>query len=342
MASQSNDEETSEKSERSMRVGIGQLRDPSRDRLRLIRQLGVEDVIFNFYATEPAELPLSGESEWDLQELVQLRNRVEDAGLRLAAIENLPAYFYDDIVLGREGRDEQIEAVKRTIRNIGKADIPALGYNWMPNGVWSSSRTHPVRGGAEARAYDHAQLRDAPLTHDRAYHEEEMWENYAYFVEEVMPVAEEAGVRMGVHPDDPPVESLGGIPRLFRNFENYKRAMDLYDSPYHGVELGLGVFSEMGEDVTEVIRYFGERDEIIYVHFRDVVGTVPFFYETFLDDPEANYDEWEVVRTLEEVGFDGVLIPDHVPAMTSEDSWAAGRGHTVGYIKGMLRAVQSE
>lgn len=320
----------------SMRVGIGQLRDPSRERLRFIEQLGVTDVIFNF-AGDSEDVPFPGSSSWDLRDLVRLRNRVEDAGLRLAAIENIPLDFYDDVMLGRDGRDAQLEHVKETIRNLGRAEIPILGYNWMPNLVWSSSTTYPVRGGAEARAYNHEQLKDAPPTHDREYTEAELWENYEYFLREVIPVAEAVGVELCVHPDDPPVESLGGIPRLFRSFENYKRAMNLVDSPCHGIEFGLGVFSEMGEDVLEVIEYFGERDEISYVHFRDVEGTVPRFHETFVD--EGNYDAWEVVRKLDEVGFEGVMIPDHVPTMSCDDPWASGRGYTVGYLRGLLDAL---
>ncbi len=322
----------------TMRVGIGQLRDPSRDQLRFIAQLGIEDVIFNF-AGKAADVPLSGESSWDLQELVQLRNRVEDAGLRLAAIENVPLDFYEDVMLDGPRREDQLDGLETTIRNLGRADIPILGYNWMPNLVWSSSRTYPVRGGAEARAYDHEQLQDAPQTHDRTYTEAELWENYEYFLERLIPVAEEAGVTMCVHPDDPPVESLGGIPRLFRSFDNYKRAMDLVDSPNHGIEFGLGVFSEMGEDVIEVIEYFGPRDEITYVHFRDVAGTVPRFHETFLDEESSNYDEWAVIQAFNDVGFSGVMIPDHVPTMNCDDPWAAGRGYTVGYLKGMLAAL---
>ena len=321
-----------------MRVGIGQLRDPSRDQLCFIRQLGVRDVIFNF-AGRASDVPLSGDSSWDVQELVQLRNRVEDAGLRLAAIENVPLDFYEDIMLGGDECEDQLRGMAETVRNLGRADIPILGYNWMPNLVWSSSRTYPVRGGAEARAYDHEQLKHAPLTHDREFSEAELWKNYEQFLEHIIPVAEEAGVTMCVHPDDPPVTSLGGIPRLFRNFDNYKRAMNIVDSPNHGVEFGLGVFSEMGEDVIEVIEYFGERDEITYIHFRDVAGTVPRFHETFLDEAESNYDEWDVLQTLDQVGFSGVMIPDHVPTMSCEDSWAAGRGYTVGYLKGMLKAL---
>lgn len=329
---------SSEEEPAQMRVGIGQLREPAREQLRFIEQLGVEDVIFNF-AGQSSDVPLSGDASWDFRELVQLRNRVEDTGLRLAAIENIPTGFYDNIMLGRDGREEQLEGVKTTIRNLGRADIPILGYNWMPNLVWSSSTTYPVRGGAEARAYDHDQMKDAPISHDRTYTETELWDNYEYFLEEILPVAEEAGVKLCVHPDDPPVESLGGIPRLFRSFENYKRAMNLVESPNHGVEFGLGVFSEMGEDILNVVKYFGKRDEIFYVHFRDVAGTVPRFHETFLDENNSNYNELEVVQALDDVDFSGVVIPDHVPTMSCDDPWAAGRGFTVGYLKGLLKSL---
>jgi mannonate dehydratase len=326
-----------------MRVGLGQFKHPTRERLRFVSQLGVTDVQLNMYHLDPSDgeaLPLSGREEWSFRELVQLRNRIEDAGLRLTAIENLPAYFYDDVVLGREGREEQLEHVKTTIRNLGKAGIPYLGYNWMPNGVWRTSRSRPVRGGAEATAFDLEDVRDAPNTHGRTYTEEEMWENYEYFLEEVLPVAEEAGVRLCVHPDDPPVDSLGGIPRLFRNFENYKRAMDLVESDNHGVEFCLGTFSEMDHDadLLDVIRYFGERDEIFYVHFRDVEGTVPEFHEVFVD--EGNFDEYEVIRALDDVGFSGMMLTDHVPIVDGDTEWGhRGRAYTAGYLNGMLKSL---
>jgi mannonate dehydratase len=159
----------------------------------------------------------------------------------------------------------------------------------------------------------------------------------------VLPVAEEAGVQLAVHPSDPPIEEIGGVPLLFRNFENFKRAMELVPSENHGLKLCLGCWSEMGEDIPEVVRYFGSRDQITYVHFRDVVGTVPEFYETFLDDEESNYDEYEVVQALHEVGYSGLLLPDHVPMLEGEEAWefggTVGRSFTVGYIRGLLKSV---
>jgi len=167
---------------------------------------------------------------------------------------------------------------------------------------------------------------DDALTHDREYTEAELWENYEYFLEELLPVAEDAGVRMCLHPNDPPVETLGGIPQLFRNFENFRRAMELVPSDNHGLEFCLGCWSEMGADLAMVIDFFGSRDELFYVHFRDVTGAVPSFHEAFVD--EGNYDTHEVMGRLREVGFDGMLIPDHVPEWRETPTGATAAGPT--------------
>lgn len=325
-----------------IRVGLGQFMEPTPERLRFVKQLGVDDVLLNMYQYDPEyphmpdgeRMPLEGEREWSYENLRRLRETVENAGLRLNAIENVPISFYDDVMLGREGRAEQIEHLKTTIRNMGRAGIPIFGYHWAPSGVWRTGTT-TVRGGAEATAFDLADV-DGSLTHGREYTEAELWDNYEYFLAEVLPVAEEAGVNLCVHPNDPPVESLGGIPQLLRNFENYKRAMDLVPSDNHGLEFCLGCWSEMGEDLERVIRYFGERDELFYVHFRDVEGTVPSFHETWVD--EGNYDALEIVRLLREVGFSGMMIPDHTPHLEGDTDWEhRGRAYTVGYLKALLR-----
>jgi len=318
-----------------MRLAAGQFNQLSDERLQFIKQLGVDDVLLN----TPV---LPGDTHWEFMDLLHLRMRCEDAGLRLAAIENVPRRFYEKVMLGLPGRDEQIEHLATTIRNMGRAGIPILGYNWMPNGVWRTSRTTPGRGGAKVTSFDMELARNAPLSHGRAYTEEEMWANYEVFLKAIIPVAEEANVKLALHPDDPPVESLGGIARIFRNFEGFKRALELVDSPMNGLDFCHGCWSEMrgGEGVLDAIRYFGERGRIFYVHFRDVQGTAHKFQECFVN--EGNSDMFEVMKTLKEVGFTGFLIADHVPHMVDDTEWGhRGRAYAIGYMTALLEVVNS-
>jgi mannonate dehydratase len=142
-----------------------------------------------------------------------------------------------------------------------------------------------------------------------------------------------------VHPDDPPLPLLGGIARLFHNFDGFRRAMETFDSPNHGLDFCMGCWSEMGPDPLAAIRYFGEREKIVYVHFRDVQGTVPSFQECFLG--EGNVDVVAAMRTLKEVGFTGFIIDDHVPLLVDDTSWGhRGRAHATGYIQALVEAVQ--
>jgi len=316
-----------------MRLALGQFNELSDERLQYIRQLGVGDVLLN----NPV---LPGETHWDFMDLLHLRMRCEDAGLRLAAIENVPRKFCEEVMLGAPGRDEQIEHIATTIRNMGRAGIPILGYNWMPNGVWRTSRTTRGRGGARVTSFDMELAANAPLSHGREYSEEEMWASYEYFLRAIVPVAEEAGVKLALHPDDPPVASLGGVARIFRDFDGFRRAMDTVDSPVNGLDFCHGCWSEMGPGVLEAVRYFGKRGRIIYVHFRDVKGTVPRFQECFIN--EGNSDMFQVMKTLHETGFTGFLIPDHVPHMVDDTRWGhRGRAYAIGYMTALLKVLNS-
>lgn len=314
-----------------MRIAIGQFNQPSDERLKFARQIGVSGVLLN----TPA---LPGEKRWEFMDLLRLRTHVEDYGLRLEAIENTPVSFYDRAMLGLPGRDEQVENYQATIRNVGKAGIPILGYHWMPNQVWRTSTTTPGRGGAQVTSFDMDLVKDAPLTHGRAFPEDEMWQNYERFMKAVLPAAEEAGVKLALHPDDPPVPSLGGVARLFRDFEGFRRGMEIAPSPNSGLDFCMGCWSEMGPGVIEAIRYFGERGKIFYVHFRDVQGTVPRFQECFLG--EGNVDVVEAMLTFKKVGFKGFMIDDHVPHTVDDTPWGhRGRALATGYMMALLEAV---
>ncbi|MEZ4718707.1 MAG: mannonate dehydratase [Caldilineaceae bacterium] len=247
---------------RKLRVGLGQFNELTDEKLAFIKQCGADDFLMN-----TPKLP--GDKQWEYEDLLALRRRADAAQLRLMALENVPVSFYDKAMLGLPGRDEQIAHMQTTIRNMGRAGIPILGYHWMPNSVWRTPEMAVLRGGARGTRFNLAEHDPNQLTHGRIYTEDEMWANYEYYLARILPVAEESNVQLALHPDDPPVPALGGIARIFRNFDGFKRAMDTFDSSYHGLDFCMGCWSEMGgmENVIRAVRHFGARDKIIYVHF---------------------------------------------------------------------------
>jgi len=321
-----------------MRAGFGQFNSASPEYLKFAKQFGATDVLLNSIAGNDN---LSGANgRWELQDLVKLRLMVESHGLKLSALENVPKYFYDHVMLNGPKRDEQIENMIYTIRNIARAGIPIFGYNWMPSLVW---RTEPklIRGGAEATAFDDSVAQKMPLTHEREYTDEEVWENLEYWIKIITPIAEEEGIRLGIHPCDPPVPKLGGVPMLLRSFDSYKRLIEIYPSDSNAIEFCQGTFSEMNEDIYEMIRYFGERKKILYVHFRNVSGQVPKFHEEFINT--GYVDMYKAMKIYHEVGFDGFFIDDHVPNTYQDTPWGhRGRAFANGYIQAMIEAVQKE
>jgi len=315
-----------------MRIGFGQFKSLTPRKIRFIRQLGIKDLVLN----TPT---LPGKNSWKLNDLKALKASVKKVGLRLVSLENVPLSFYQKAILGKSERDAQIRHMSRTIQNIGKAGIPILGYHWMGNLVWRSRQPAVVRGGARAPKFDMREHKNAPLTQGKVYTDGEIWENYCYYMERILPVAEKAKVRLALHPDDPPVASLGGIARIFRNFSAFKKALEKFNSPMHGLNFCIGCWSEMGpEGVLKAIQFFGRKNKIIYVHFRDVNGKVPCFNECFLGD--GNLDTYKVMMSLKKVGFTGFIIPDHVPEM-GDDNKSCDRGwaYTIGYMKALLEAV---
>ena len=317
-----------------MRVGLGQFNELTDEKLAFIKQCGADDFLMN-----TPKLP--GDKQWEYEDLLALRRRADAAQLRLMALENVPVSFYDKAMLGLPGRDEQIAHMQTTIRNMGRAGIPILGYHWMPNSVWRTPEMAVLRGGARGTRFNLAEHDPDQLTHGRIYTEDEMWANYEYYLARILPVAEESNVQLALHPDDPPVPSLGGIARIFRNFDGFKRAMDTFDSRYHGLDFCMGCWSEMGgmENVIRAVRHFGARNKIIYVHFRDVQGTADNFNECFIN--EGNVNPFEVVKTLRDVGFTGFMITDHVPHMVDDTDWGhRGRAYAIGYIAALIEVAE--
>lgn len=336
-----------------MRIAIGQFDVLTDEKLRFACQIGVGGVQMN-----TPKLP--GDTHWEAADLRALVDRCHAFDLTLEAIENVPIHFYDKAMLGLPGRDEQIEHYQQTVRNMARAGIPILGIHWMPNSVWRTSRTAPGRGGAHVTAFDMAVIDQAGsatsyvakmderlatmvVADEPVLTHEQMWDNYAYFMRAVLPVAEEVGVKLALHPDDPPVPMLGGVPRIFGSVEGFVKGMELADSPAWGLDLCLGCCSEMPGgriDVMRMIETFGPLGKILYIHFRDVQGTVPTFQECFIG--EGNYDPAEVMLALDRVGFDGFLLDDHVPHMDDDSAWQhRGRAHAIGYMQGLLAMMSA-
>ncbi|MBI2939604.1 MAG: mannonate dehydratase [Chloroflexi bacterium] len=317
----------------TMRVAIGIPSNPTDEHFRFVRQLGCEGVVF----PTPARLP--GEHRWEYEDLVRLREWVESFGLRIEAFQNTPHSFWHKVRLGLPGRDAELENYLTTIRNIGRAGIPVLGYNFRAESLYRTG-TKPSRGGAVVTTFDRALVKDRPLTFGRVFTENEMWEAYEYFIKAAIPVAEEAGVRLALHPDDPPGPAIGGVARIFSSFEGFERGSRIVDSPNWGLDLCIGCWSEMGgtENVLRGIRHFGPRGQICYVHFREVQGVGDQFAECFIGD--GDLDVTGVMRALKEVGFTGCMIDDHAPQMVWDTGWAPhSRAYQTGYLMGLLRAV---
>lgn len=327
-------------SEPGVKIAAQMSPEPSEEDLQFVRQMGVKYVV----------LWTDGEhANYDY--FASRRELFENAGLKIYGFGNSSVHNQDAIVLNLPNRDEKVEEYKRHIRALGKAGIPYTTYAHMGNGIWSTEPER-TRGGARARGFnlDKAQkghwagkTYEMPLSHGRKYTEEEVWENFTYFIKEVAPVAEETGVIIGIHPDDPPVPELAGIPRcIFSSFEGYKRALEIADSPNVGMCLCVGCWLEggelMGKDVLETIRYFGERNKIFKVHFRNVNAPLPHFVETFLDS--GYMDMYKVMKALKEVDFRGVMIPDHIPRMA--DNHKVGTAYSIAYMKALLERANEE
>ena len=292
----------------------------------------------------------TGNGRATLENFLAIRKRAEAAGLTVWNISNNENRNIEEITLNLPGRDQKIEWLKQYIRNTGKAGIGYITYAHMANGIWSSE-PETTRGGGKSRAFHLATAKgfwngkvyQGPLTHGRAYSKDELWDNYTYFIRQIAPVAEEAGVRIGIHPDDPPVPELGGIPRqIFGTFDGYVRALEIASLPNIGVCLCCGTWMEggssTGKNVFEAAQAFAKMGKLWKIHFRNVTSPIPDFVETYIDGGYT--DMWKLMKTLVDLDFRGNLIADHVPAMSG--SRQAAWSYSMGYIRALYNSAREE
>ena len=306
---------------------------------RLCRQAGVEYAVGGLPLVDPATS--NDEEPWDFMPLLRLQEDYRAAGFELIVIEARPPL--NKAKRGLPGRDDEIETVCRLLENMGRLRIPVWCYEWMADFNWVRTATAvPGRGGSLVSEFDASKLADAVPTELGPLSEEKLWETLEYFLRQVIPVAERAGVRLAMHPDDPPLSPIRGVGRIMRSVENYQRLLDLVPSECNGITLCQGNFTLMTDDLPSVIRQFGRQDKIFFVHFRDVQGTAEKFVETWHD--EGKTDLIACMEAYKEVGFDGPLRPDHVPTVDGDSNEhpgysAYGRLYALGYIRALRDAV---
>lgn len=272
--------------------------------------------------------------------MVETRERLENHGIELWNIGILDLHCDPTMVLGLVGFDEKLAQYKTYLRDLGRAGIGYTTYAHMANIKmlpYYQTAVGQTRGIA-TREFDLHKAVDLPLSHDREYSQREVWQTLERFLAAVVPVAEEAGVRIGLHPDDPPVASLGGVGRVVHSFAGYQRALEAADSPNFGLCLCVGSWAEggaeLGKDVYEMIGHFGAMGKLFKIHFRNVDQPLPLFRETLVDD--GYIDMFRVMEALAEVGFDGALLPDHVPGDREHAAY------TIGYMRAARKRVCGE
>ncbi len=316
------------------------------DDVQYAAQLGCDGIVARLDADETSF------SAAAYARLLALKSKAEAYDLRLEGVASMPWRMCYKWMLGLPGRDEQIENAQLFIRSLGAVGIPMMAFNMHALRFFRTSCVSLERGGAQVSSFDWEQVKDAPLMtggpgvdpnlipaeNRRPLSDQEMWDNYTYFIKAVVPVAEEAGVKLALHPDDPQVPSIGGVARIMRTPEALRRALEIVPSANLGLKFCVGCFSQMGAHVVDEIHHFGSRGRIFLVDFRNVRGRVDRFQESFLDNGQE--DMVAVMQALVDVGYDGPIGPDHAVHLIGDSAggeryWA----YAIGYMRALLQAL---
>lgn len=305
----------------------------SDDDLLFYQQIGMRWVQMSWGSEKP-----------DVDKMRKLQDRLLKYDIQIYSGRH-NAYHSLKIQLGQDGRDEDIETYCTFIRALGELDIPLSVYDFHPANTYT---THQVqRRGYTARAFDLEKYRKEieKDKFDRTYSVEEIWDNYTYFINAVLPVAEESNVTLALHPDDPPLANMNGVGKLVTHYDGYHRAEQIANGSDHwGLLFCVGTWSEggdqMGKDVFEMIEDFGKRGKIKMIHFRNVSAPLPYFEETFPDD--GYMDMQEIMNALRKVDFNGIVIPDHIPKLVGDENTHSGLAYCMSYMRAVLDQANKE
>jgi mannonate dehydratase len=340
----------------------------TRDNFRFARQAGATHIVAHLvdYFREarggPDDQPLGADRGWGragdpdylwtVEELTALRRAINAAGLELEAIENFDPAHWHDVLLDGPRKQQQLEDLKTLVRRVGAAGIRIIGYNFSIAGVCGRVAGPFARGDAVAVGMEGPL--DAPMPRGMAWNmvydehappgdepsitSEELWRRFGDFLDSLVPVAEESGVVLAAHPDDPPMPTMRGQPRLVYRPELYQRLLDRHPSAANALEFCVGSVAEMADaDVYDAVDRYSAQGKIAYLHFRNVKGRVPHYHEAFVDDGDV--DMIRVLRILRRNGFEGVVVPDHTPQMTCAAPWHAGMAFAMGYMRAALQVI---
>ncbi|QMU28254.1 mannonate dehydratase [Adhaeribacter radiodurans] len=284
---------------------------------------------------------------WEYKAIAGVKEAWKKVGLNYNVVEGPPS-LGEKTKLGLEGRDEEISNFITFMKNLKKAGVDVICYNWMPVISWARTQMdRPARGGALVTAFDYNDIKNKPLTKYGEVTKETMWKNLEYFLKAVVPEAEKIEMKLALHPDDPQVHSIQGISRIMNTVENFDRMLKIMPSDFNGITMCQGNFALMGKDIPSLIRRWGKAGKIHFVHFRnvqDLSGVLPStkFTETFHD--EGQIDMYEAMKAYYEINFKGAIRPDHVPTMAGEENtrpgyMTLGNLFAIGYMRGLMEAV---
>ncbi len=308
--------------------------------MRKIKQLGVDHAL-----SGGPRIP------WEESRLKDLMDRLKSGGLTLG---NLMIGGFNNTIYGKPGRDEEIEKVNQSIRVAGKVGLPVVEYNFYAHRAMEGYFEETGRAGTGLTGFDYERMKDLPpLPQEGAHKAEEIWANITYFLKAVIPVAEQSGVRLALHPNDPPAPLSRGSEQIMGTLAGWKRLIEIVKSPANGITFDCGVTREMGEDPVEVCRYFASRDRINHVHFRNVRVMKPYerYTDVFIDEGVNNM--FAIMKELVNQKYPRLVYPEHPRAIDYDrerpnfrSQYPGGGGYAafaynVGYARAMMQAALS-